>query len=507
MSTLARTSLLAKVPSGSSRKTGDCITIKDNGFKLGPNRKKMNPTLLTPKQGDITRSETPFGRSSRTLRSPVNTPRPELSTQDNTRDQNSGTSKTAQETPIESERLTHEDVSAQTSPRLEYIQKMKRSEEESLEKCKNVLRKIRQAIAKQKNISMDVKNGVSELEELLDVTGDYRRNWKSAERERKISERNVDEITGKLTNGGSTATPTISQNKRSASSPAGTRPGKKPKERAPERTEAVLIEEPPLLETRSEPTTTKSKNKGTGGKRRQTKPKERPEAVIIRPTEGNSFADVLKNLRNKVKPEETEVAVRSIRKTKMGAILLELGKGGKKSDFCDAIKGALKDAADVKDVKPKVNLEIRDLDFFSTKEEVLASIERETDAEGEEIVVHVTEADSREQRRAFVTLPAASANILLKTQRIKIGWTRCRIRYREEIKRCYRCFGTGHMQWECNGLDRKGIGMCIRCGETGHKMKECKNPRKCCLCSQDGKTTLDHLPGTRSCKSNKEKAR
>ena len=88
-----------------------------------------------------------------------------------------------------------------------------------------------------------------------------------------------------------------------------------------------------------------------GRKRRQIKLKERSEAVIIQPTEGNSFADVLKNMRTNVKPEEAEVAVRSIRKTKTGAILLELGKGGKKNEFCDAIKGALKDAADVRDVK------------------------------------------------------------------------------------------------------------------------------------------------------------
>ena len=82
---------------------------------------------------------------------------------------------------------------------------------------------------KQKNISMDVKNGVSELEELLDVSGDYRRSWKTAEIERGAATRLAAVNTRYLPNAVSTETPNSSQGKRSASSPAEVRPGKKSK--------------------------------------------------------------------------------------------------------------------------------------------------------------------------------------------------------------------------------------------------------------------------------------
>lgn len=476
----------------------------------------MNSLLKTPKtprQGDIAQTATPFGSSSRTMRSPLVTPHAAFGTQRNTQEEGSRTPHSVQEMASESEKGTYENVSEQggdrvtasahPSPKQEYILKMKKSEEETLKKCQGVLRKIRQAMMKQKNISMDVKNGISELEELLDITGEYRRNWKSAETE-------IGSSTKVVARTGECDIPTaeISRKKRIASSPAETRPGKKQQERAPENRRQEIVEGLPLQGPVNETPIVKVTRKEAGRKRiRQVKPRDRSDAVIIRPTEGHSFADVLKNLRSNIKPEETEVAVRSIRKTKAGAILLELGKGGRKDDFCDAIKGTLKEAADVKNVQPKVTLVIRDLDYYTTEEEVLAAIKEATDSLVAEVSIHLTEADSRGQRRAFVSLPAGSANSLLRTERIKIGWTRCRIRYREETKRCYRCFATGHMQWDCNGPDRKGSGICIGCGENGHKLRECKNPPKCCLCSQDGKSAVDHLPGSRSCTSGRPKAR
>lgn len=473
----------------------------------------MNSILKTPKERESAQSATPFSSSSRTLRSPILTPRAAFGTQRNTQEDDSQTPRVVQEMETESEKGTHEKVSAQCSaqgtasahpsPKQEYILKMKKSEEETLKKCQSVLGKIRQAMMKQKNISMDVKNGISELEELLDITGEYRRNWKSAETEIGSSAKVVAK-----TDECDIPTPVISKKKRIASSPAATRPGKKPKERAPGNRRQEIAEEPPRQDPVNETPIVKVNRKEAGRKRiHQVKPRDRSDAVIIRPTEGHSFADVLKNLRSKVKPEETEVAVRSIRKTKTGAILLELGKGGRKEDFCDAIKGTLKEAADVKNVQPKVTLVIRDLDSYTTEEEVLTAIVEATDSLTAEVTIRLTEADSRGQRRAFVSLPAGNANALLRTERIKIGWIRCRIRYREETKRCYRCFATGHMQWDCKGPDRKGSGICIGCGGNGHKLKECKNPPKCCLCSQDGRTAVDHLPGSRSCPSGKPKAR
>lgn len=239
-------------------------------------------------------------------------------------------------------------------------------------------------------------------------------------------------------------------------------------------------------------------------KKRKKKIRARSDAIIVRPTEGHSYAEVLKSLRENVKPDEAEVAVRLIRKTKTGAILLELEKGGKKEQFFEAIKGTLKEAADVKDIKSNVTIEIRDIEGFSTKEDVHTAVCKMTKLSDGEVTVHLTNPNIRDQKKAFVSLPAHGANKLLDEERIKIGWSNCRLKHLEETKRCFRCFGLGHTQWECKSKDRKGMGLCIRCGEKGHMLKQCKNPPKCCLCLEEDKSPVDHTPGSRGCKASKK---
>lgn len=448
----------------------------------------------------------PFGRSKKMMRSPVlagtskssetaklGTP---LTTRGDTSEPETPKIREDGATPCNTMEANCASGSAATgysSPRQEFILKMRRSEEEALGKCHKVLRKIRLAMNKQRNINMDVQNGVSELEELFDVIGNYRRNWKAAEKERQESRNTPAAFKVSKTLSREETAP-ASKNKRAASSPADSNPGKKQKETNTR--EEVEVKEP----KRQVANATRKPKRAPRKKKRPKRLKSRPEAVIIKPQEGHSFADVLKTLRQNVKPEETDVAVQSIRKTKTGAILLVMGKGGKKDEFRDMIKGTLKETAAVDDLTPKGTIEIQDLDALSTAEEVINAVTKATDLGVDNITAHLTPTNNREQRRAFVTLPIAGVNKLLERPRIKIGWTNCRIKYREAVKRCFRCFDSGHMQHECRGPNRKEMGMCIRCGELGHKLKECKNTPKCCICSQEGKAATDHMPGSRNCK-------
>lgn len=432
-----------------------------------------------------------FRSSSKTKRSPLNTALSTPNADANLAEKSSG--RTIQNPIImETPKGNIEDISKDkvhqtySSPKQEFIIKMRLSEEEALDKCQAVLRKMKVAINKQRNISMDVQNGVSELDELLDVIIDYRRSWQNAEKEREAS---------KSQNRISQDTPLTSQNKRGASSPVMTNPNKKIKKKA---TGNQVNAVPPKV--RTDEGADKNNAKKDGRKARSRRPKERNDAVVIKPRDGHSYADVLKNLREKVNPEETEVTVQSVRKTKTGSILLVMGKGGKKDEFRQAIEGSLKDEAVVQSMTSKATIEIQDLDSLTTENEVSKAINKSTKTTTEDITVRLTSTNSREQKRAFVTLPAADANTLLENRRILIGVTYCRIRYKEEIKRCFRCFESGHMQWECKGPDRKGLGLCIRCGQKGHKMKECSNPLKCCICSQSEGRSTDHMPGSRSCK-------
>lgn len=49
------------------------------------------------------------------------------------------------------------------------------------------------------------------------------------------------------------------------------------------------------------------------------------EMILIKTDERKSFAEVLREIRNNVKPEDVEVEVKSMRRTRTGGILVELG--------------------------------------------------------------------------------------------------------------------------------------------------------------------------------------
>lgn len=77
---------------------------------------------------------------------------------------------------------------------------------------------------------------------------------------------------------------------------------------------------------------------------------------------------MLRDIRSKVKPEDINMEIRSIRQTRGGEVLLELGKAteGIKA-FANAVKTTLEDTGVVKSLVSRVTLELLDLDSITSK--------------------------------------------------------------------------------------------------------------------------------------------
>lgn len=392
------------------------------------------------------------------------------------------------------------------SPRQEQIKKMRLLEEECLMKCRTILKKMKQAMDRQKNISKDVKDGVSQLDEQIDVISRYRRIWKEAESNRNAEATRISETQTASHRSVEDETPVTTRNKRAATSPASPGTNKKVKENTKGEWQIVKNQKKQNKKEIEVPASAARVNgkrvNGNREKRNRKDDKKRPSAVLVKPTAGTSYADVLSKIKHTVNSfnvEEPEIPIRSVRKTQKGAIRLEVAKGGNKEKLCEAIKISLRDTADVSNLKMKTTIEIRDLDTLTEVHEISAAIRNLLDGREEELNIRLTNANSREQRRAFVTLETGAAATVTRNQRIKVGWIYCRVRHVADVQRCFRCFGTGHTQRKCSGPDRKGEGLCIRCGIAGHKMKECTSQPRCCICTTEGKRSVDHIPGTSRC--------
>ena len=87
-------------------------------------------------------------------------------------------------------------------------------------------------------------------------------------------------------------------------------------------------------------------------------------------------------------------------------------------EFRESLKQTLKNTATVTDQKPKVTIEMKRLDSFTTGEEVLSAIAQLLSASQVDVKVRLTVPDAREQRRAFIDLANVDANNFLKVGRV-----------------------------------------------------------------------------------------
>lgn len=247
-----------------------------------------------------------------------------------------------------------------------------------------------------------------------------------------------------------------------------------------------------------------TKTSGKQKKKRKKKPIriQNLGAILIKPMGEETYSGILREIRNKANPDATETVVKKIRETKKGEVLVELGaKTKNKTAFGNCLKEILGEKAIVKNLQHMISLEIKDLDELTTIEEVQEAIRKKFTDLITELEIGITSKNNRSLKMAIIRVNAQAAEEMLKANTIKIGWTHCRIRQRTEILRCFKCFGYGHKQSSCPNPDRKGQGLCIQCGEKGHKKKDCKNQPKCCLCVElETPSSINHVPGTGSCK-------
>lgn len=148
---------------------------------------------------------------------------------------------------------------------------------------------------------------------------------------------------------------------------------------------------------------------------------------------------MLRDIKSKIKLEDTDMDIKSIRQTRSEDVLPELGRGTKDVQaFADAVKITVGDAGTVKSLLPRVSLELLDPDTITTKEEVEEALQRVLREKADDTKVTVSNPNRRGQIAAFVEMNEQEAEKLLQTARIRVGWINSRIRRRIYVTRCFK---------------------------------------------------------------------
>ncbi|XP_063993408.1 uncharacterized protein LOC135171048 [Diachasmimorpha longicaudata] len=255
------------------------------------------------------------------------------------------------------------------------------------------------------------------------------------------------------------------------------------------------------------------KKKGDRKKRKTpSKRAVRPDALIVRPNDKTKYADILRRVKKDVSSEDAIGCVDKIRRTATGDMLIILSK--KTTDGAPKLRAAiaevLKDEAAVSSKGPQEDLEIKDLDDITTKDDVIAALQAVAGADYEikaDVVKSLRRAYGGTQT-ASVRLEAATAEkILGEHGKIKIGWVNCRVRRVECPLKCFKCWQYGHLAIRCKStVDRSKL--CVKCAEERHKVKDCNNEPRCALCTEkDDSKNCAHVAGSSRCPTYREALR
>ena len=97
-----------------------------------------------------------------------------------------------------------------------------------------------------------------------------------------------------------------------------------------------------------------------------------PNAILVSAKENKSYADILRKIKADIPKKDIEDSIEKVRKTATGQLLIVLNRkiGDKIGPLQQRMANVLKEEADVIGKTQKVDVEIRDIEGTTTKDEV-----------------------------------------------------------------------------------------------------------------------------------------
>lgn len=205
--------------------------------------------------------------------------------------------------------------------------------------------------------------------------------------------------------------------------------------------------------------------------RRKRAARYRPPAILV-DIGREEFPALAKKLKEEAKRDIIGDSIAGIRQARSGGLLIEV-RGDE--DKVEAIRAEIKRSAgsntEVRTLSKRITIEIRDIDEWTTKEEVARAVAATVGVEDESTKILGMRKLFGGSQAAIILMKTNLATKLLRAGRVLVGLISCRVRTKDNVVRCYRCHLVGHMSNGCQGTDRSEC--CWRCDEPGHKAVDC----------------------------------
>ena len=233
--------------------------------------------------------------------------------------------------------------------------------------------------------------------------------------------------------------------------------------------------------------TAKKEEKGPKENGRSQKP---AHTMVTIGSKGRTFAEVLKDLKEKVNPKELGVDIRGCSQAgeEVQLQIRETSRGGRER-LQAYVAGELSYDTVVKGPRLPAALLLAGLEPLITEAEVameLRKLLRHKDAE--RLKVEKIGRNAKGTRITVVRLTYQDADRLVKMRTVQIGWRACYVQEWIQVPRCYRCQKAGHKTATCKEKEETEK-RCQECGLVGHTVKDCKTKLEdyhCANCDEMG---------------------
>lgn len=228
-------------------------------------------------------------------------------------------------------------------------------------------------------------------------------------------------------------------------------------------------------------------------------PLPKTDAVVIKTTQDRSFSDVFKKLKEGAGDKLS--GIQTIRKSRGGDLVIELGKQTKTEAFAQIVRDTLGEIHPVRKLTPKITYELKDIDPTLEREEIrIETAKALGNIDPMEIEIRSVRFSFAGTKTAIIALPAENATKIGENNRISIGYTICRLKKAINIVRCFKCHDLGHLSYVCPDKG-KNEETCRRCGLTGHQINGCGAIKQCKLCIKQGvpAAKAEHIAGAANC--------